>query len=201
VIKQTNERPRRAPVHVDIEPIKPLVTEAAPAEEVGRRRRRRVVGLHEPSTAAVAEPKVHPLADAGAAGAGHVLDDARVALVVLARAPPGRGADGDRLGPVAHGRDDAEPDGAALVEAPPRRRWPRVWGVVRVDEGGEEVGQGRGGRRQLGHGAPLPGRRRRGRRLLLRCRLVRPHHLLRSLSLLPETEMGEELVTLRACSV
>lgn len=169
------------PVHVDIEPIKPLVTEAAPAQEVGRRRRRLLVGFHEPATA-VAEPKVDPLPDAAAASAGHVRDDARVTLVLLARAPPSRGSDGDRLGPgqagVAHGRDDAEPDAAALVEAPPRRR-PRVGRgvvVIRPDEDREEVRQGRGGRRQLGHGAPLPSRRRGRRCLLLRCRLMRPHH-------------------------
>jgi len=183
------------PVHVDIEPIKPLVTEAAPAQEIGRRRRRLVVGFHEPATA-VAEPKVDPLPNAAAASAGHVRDDARVALVLLARAPPpSRGADGDRLGPdpgpspgqagVAHGRDDAQPDAAALVEAPPRRRRRvrRGVAVIRPDEDREEVRQGRGrGRRQLGHGAPLPCRRRR-RRLLLRRRLMRPHHpLARSLA-------------------
>jgi hypothetical protein len=167
-----------SPVHVDVEPIKPLVTQAAAAQEVGRLRRHLIIGFHKPAVA-VPEPAVHPLADAAAASAGHVRDDASVALgelVLLARAAPGRGADGDRLGPgqtgSAHVCNDAEPDPAG-VEAPPR---PGLRGVG-SQEDGEEVDQGRGGRRQLGDGAPPS---RRG--LLLGCRLMRPHHPLTKFS-------------------
>lgn len=148
------------PVHVDVEPIKPLVTQEAPAQEVSRRRRL-LVGFHKPAAATVAEPKVHPLphAAAGAIDAGDVRDDASVALRelgLLSRAAPSRRADGDRLGlgrqaGVAHGRDDAKPDaGGAAVEAAPR---PRLGGAHWPEEGGEEVGEGRRCRRQLGDGA------------------------------------------------
>lgn len=138
------------PVHVDVEPIKPLAAEAAPAQEVGRPRRRLLSGFHEPAVPGVAEPEVHALAHAAAlAGAcGHVRDDARVALgelILLARAAPCRGADCDRLGGearAAHGRNDAEPDDALGVEAPPR-----LLGLGGADpeEDGEEVAEGRRG--------------------------------------------------------
>ena len=178
-----------SPVHVDVEPIKPLVTQAAAAQEVGRLGGHLIIGFHKPAAAA-AEPAVHPLADAAAASAGNVRDDASVALgelVLLACAAPRRGADGDRLGPgqtgSAHVCDDAEPDDPAGVEAPPR---PGLRGVG-SDEDGEEVGQGRGGRRQPGDGAHPPSQRG----LLLGCRLMRPHH--------PLAKFSSTSVSMRVC--
>lgn len=63
-----------SPIHVDIKPIEPLGTQVAAAQEVSRPAPgRRLAGFHEPAVA-----EVHALPHA--ATAGHVRDDARVAL-------------------------------------------------------------------------------------------------------------------------